>query len=118
VIGMDPLDLTPVAELRELLTTAGIRNAEDPAQLTPPGVLVKVETFTQDTLAGLQLTTRLFCIVPDQDHERASAELVALVNTVLTVVDPDGPVAAASVVLPGDAARLPAMTIPLNLYTS
>lgn len=114
---MDPLSLAPVAELRALLTAEDIRHAEDPAQLTPPGVLIRLEAFTQTTLSGLQLSTRLFCIVPDQDHERASAELVALVNKVLTVLDPDGPVTAASVVLPGDPARLPALSIPLNLYT-
>lgn len=114
---MDPLDLAVVDALRALLTAEGIRNAEDPSELTPPGVLVRLESFTQATLSGLQLTVRLFCIVPDQDHERASAELVALVNRVLTVLDPDGPVTAASVVLPGDPARLPALSIPLNLYT-
>lgn len=114
---MDPLTLAPVAELRELLDAEGIRNAEDPGKLTPPGVLVRLEGFAQSTLSGLELATRLFCIVPDQDHERASAELVALVNRVLTVVDPDGPITAASVVLPGDPARLPALSIPLNLYT-
>ena len=114
---MDPLDLSPIAELRELLDTLDIRHAEDPGKLTPPGVLIQLQSFTQTTLSGLQLETRLFCIVPDQDHERASAELVALVNTVLTVLDPDGPITAAAVVLPGDPARLPALSIPLNIYT-
>jgi hypothetical protein len=114
---MDPLDLAPVAELRALLDGLGIRNAEDPGQLTPPGVLVQLRGFSQTTLSGLQLDMRLFCVVPDQDHERASAELVALVNTVLTVLDPDGPITAAAVTLPGDPARLPSLSIPLNLYT-
>lgn len=116
-MAMTPLDLSPVAELRELLTAEGIRNAEDPGQLTPPGVLIQLREFTQTTLDGLQLEMRLFCVVPDQDYERASAELVALVNQVLTVLDPDGPVTAAAVVLPGDPARLPALSFPLNLYT-
>lgn len=114
---MTPLDLAPVAELRQLLTDAGIRNAETPGLLTPPGVLVQLTGFTQVTLGGLEVAVRLFCVVPEQDHERASAELVTLANRVLTVVDPDGPVTAASVLLPGDATPLPALSIPLNLYT-
>jgi hypothetical protein len=110
--------VAPLAELRDLLTTAGIRHAEDPGRLTPPGVLIRLEAFTQSTLAGLEIATTLFVVVPDATHEQATAELVALTNRLLEVVDPDGPISPATVQLPGEAggARLPALMFPLHLY--
>jgi hypothetical protein len=111
------LTMAPVRELRDALDAADIRNEEDPAALVPPGVLVQVTGFSQVTLDGLQVTTRLLCVVLERDHERASDELVTLVNRVLTVVDPDGPITAAGVVLGQDPAPLPALSIPCNLTT-
>lgn len=113
----DPLTLAPVKALREMLTDLGLRNAENPGQLTPPGVLVQVTGFERDTLAGFRITTRLLCVVPSSSHEQASEELVGIVNQLLTVLEPDGPIAAASVVLPNDPAPLPALSVPLNLYS-
>lgn len=113
----DPLSLAPVVALRQALTAAGIRNAENPGQLTPPGVLVQLTGFTRDTLAGFTVNTRLLCVVPNSTHEQASAELVGIVNQLLEVMEPDGPITAASVVMPNDPAPLPALSVPLNLYS-
>lgn len=106
-----------LATLRTVLTDAGIRNAEDPGQLTPPGVLVQVTGLDLDTLTGLEVSTRLLLVSPASDHERSLAELLELLDAVAALADPDGPITTASVVLPGDPAPLPALVFPLNLTT-
>ncbi len=112
----EELDLTPVAELRQLLTDQGIRNAQDPGDLTPPGVLVKVTAWDRYTLGGpMRPTVQLYAVVPSGNHERVTAALVANVNQLLELVDPDGPVLAVSVNLPDAPAPLPALTFPVNL---
>ncbi len=112
---MESYTLAPVAELRALLDAAGIRNAEDPARLTPPGVLVQVTGFDRDTLAATVVACRLLLVVPAGDYQRSLSALVVLLNRVCEVVDPDGPTTAASLTLPGDATPLPALAVPLNL---
>lgn len=108
--------LAPVAELLELLTAAGIRHAEDPARLTPPGVLVQVQGFTRTTMGPHpDVTTRLVCVAPDTDHHRAAEELLELLNRVCAVVDPDGDITAATLTLPNAEASLPAFAFPLIL---
>lgn len=114
---METYTLAPVAELRALLTAAGIRNAEDPGRLTPPGVLVQVTGFTRTVMGGPPaVTTRLYVVAPDADHHRALEELLELLNRLTAAgIDPDGDVTAATLTLPGDATGLPALMFPLNL---
>lgn len=106
-----------VAALRVALEGAGIRNAEDPGQLTPPGVLVRIDSLTSTTLDGLEVTASLYLVVPASDHTRSLTELLELLDAVCELLDPDGPITSASVVLPGDPAPLPALTFPLLLTT-
>lgn len=114
---MDTLDLSPIAELRALLTAADIRNAEDPADLTPPGVLVRLTGFRRHTLgAPMAPEVTVFAIVPEANHTRATANLVALVDQLLVLVDPDGDITATSVELSQGAAPAPAFAFPLHLY--
>lgn len=110
------LTMAPLAELVKLLRTAGVRCEADPAQLVPPGVLVSLTGFAAFTLDGIYAPTALVrAVVPDSAPDKAATELVGLVNTVLTVVAPDGPITALGLVLPNDPAPLPCLSFPLNL---
>lgn len=109
------LSLAWLDELTAALKAGGIRSvATDPADLNPPGVLIKVTGFIPDLLDGWTPTADLFCVVPDADHDRALAALTALANLVLDVVDPAGAIRAAAVQLPDTGGRLPALVIPYD----
>jgi hypothetical protein len=111
------LDLEWLTELTTALEgAAGIRSVTlDPAQLEPlPGVLIRPTGFALDLLDGFTPTADLFIVVPDQPHPRALAELVPLANAVLEVIDPAGPVRVATVQLPDNGGRLPALLIPYD----
>jgi hypothetical protein len=110
------IDLAPMRAFIDQAKAAGLRITEDPAQLVPPGFLVQLQSATAITLDGWELGTRVLAVVPNSgDHGRSADELVALVNELLELVDPDGPVTAVSVQLPGDATPLPALSVPLNI---
>lgn len=112
------LTLAPLTEVVELLRdTAQVRCETDPAQLVPPGVLVSLSGFAVFTMDGVYAPTALVrAVVPDSPADKASAELVELVNKVLEVLEPDGPVTAVGLVLPNDPAPLPCLSFPLNLH--
>lgn len=111
------LTLVPLTELRELLEAADLRVAIDPADLVPPGVLVSLSGFTVLTLDGVYAPTALVrVVVPDSGgHERAATELVEVTNKVLELLEPDGPITALGLILPGDPAPLPCLSFPVNL---
>lgn len=112
-----PLDLGWLATLTTALEgAAGIRSVTlDPAQLEPlPGVLIRPQAFAVDLLDGFTPTADLYIVVPDQTHDRALAELVPLANSVLDVIDPAGPIRVATVQLPDNGGRLPALLIPYD----
>lgn len=113
----EQLDLTPVADLIQLLRDQGFRAAQDPADLTPPGVLVQLQAFTRFTLGGsMRPIVRVFAVVPDGKHDRVTRDLVGLVNSLQAHLEPDGDVTATAVVLPSTNTALPALVFPLNLY--
>ncbi len=111
-----PLNLEWLGELVTALEGVdGIRSVSlDAVDLEPlPGVLIRPTSFALDLLGGFTPTADLFVVVPDQTHDRALAELVPLVNAVLEVIDPAGPIAAATVQFP-EGVRLPALLIPYD----
>ena len=111
------LTVAPLTELVELLRAAGVRCEADPAQLVPPGVLVSLSGFAVLTLDGIHAPTALVrAVVPDSPTDKATAELVELVNQLLEVVEPDGPITALGLVLPNDPAPLPCLSFPVNLH--
>lgn len=113
------LTLAPLAELVELLETAHptMRVAVDPTELVPPGVLVSLSGFAVYTLDGIYAPTALVrAVVPDSPQAKAADELVELVNKLLDVVEPDGPITAIGLVLPNDPAPLPCLSFPVNLH--
>lgn len=109
----------PLTELLELLNAEdGVQASMDPAELNLPGVWVAVDTIRPVNVAmGVRLECRLFLISPDADPLRAVGHLFPLYNAVAAVVTPDGPVVSQGVVMPGDPTPLPALSVPVYLYT-
>lgn len=112
------LTVAPLTELVELLRDqTDLRVEVDPSKLVPPGVLVSLSGFAVFTLDGIHAPTVLVrAVVPDSPQEKAAAELVGIVNQLLTVLDPDGTVTALGLVLPNDPAPLPCLSFPVNLH--
>ena len=112
------IDLTgPINDLVDTLEDAGIRSVSvDPAEINTPGVWVQFTGFEADLLGGYTISTALVCIVGDISPLRSLATLSELVDKVLTVVDPSGPITAVAVNMPG-AKPLPGLRIPFDLPT-
>lgn len=114
----DDLTFAPVENLVELIESAGLQAAQDPAKLNMPGAWVTVDQVVPSTLAGgWQIQCLVFLIVQDQDYRRASRRLAEAFNKLHDVVEPDGPVRPQGVIMPGDPTPLPALRVPVNLYT-
>jgi hypothetical protein len=115
----DELTFSPVAELVELITTAGLQAAQDPAELNMPGAWVTVDQIVPSSLGGgWEIKALVFLIVQDNDYARASDQLAEAFNMLHTVVEPDGPVLPQGVLMPGDPTPLPALRVPVSLYTT
>lgn len=109
----------PITELAELLGSVDVQASMDPAELNLPGVWIALdEVRTANVRGQLQLRCRLFLISPDTDPLRALELLGDLRDKVATVVTPDGPVVTQGVVMPGDPTPLPALAVPVYLYTT
>lgn len=114
---VDPADIDDLVE--HLKTAEGLNSVSLTAsKVRAPGVWVQVTGFTFDQLKGYTLNTRLVLVVPDRDAEKAQGDLIALLNKVLTVVKPSGPVTARTVILPGTPAPLPGLAFPLDVRTT
>lgn len=114
----DDLSFTPVEQLVTLISEAGLQAAQDPAKLNMPGAWVTVDQIVPASLAGgWQLQCIVFLIVSDQDYRRASRRLAQAFNILQTVITPDGPVRPQGVIMPGDPTPLPALRVPVYLYT-
>lgn len=108
----------PFTQLLELLEAADVQADMDPAKLNLPGAWLALDEVRTANLAGkLQLRCRLFLISPDTDPRRAVGHLGELLTKVTTVLKPDGPVVTQGVVMPGDPTPLPALSVPVYLYT-
>lgn len=115
---MDQLTAAPITELVELLKGADVQASMDAAELNLPAVWIALDGVAQANLAGqLELRCRLFLIAPDTDPLRALEHLGKLHAKVMAVITPDGPITTQGVVLPSDPTPLPALSVPLNLYT-
>lgn len=114
----DELTFTPVAELVELITATGLQASQDPAELNLPGAWVTVDQVVPSTLeGGWEVKALVFLIVQDNDYARASDQLADAFNKLHTVIDPDGPITPQGVIMPGDPTPLPALRVPVSLYT-
>lgn len=91
----------------------------DPAEVNPGrgGWLALDEIRTANVAGQLELRCSLFLIAPDLDPKRALAGLAPMLNQLRTVVTPDGPVVPQGVVLPDSPTPMPALRVPVYLYT-
>lgn len=109
----------PLTELLELLGSVDVQASMDPAELNLPAAWLALDEVRTHTVRGqLQLRCRLFLISPDTDPLRAVELLGDLRDKVTTVLSPDGPVVTQGVVMPGDPTPLPALSVPVYLYTT
>lgn len=116
---MPELSFAPLLDLVTLLRAADIEASTDPAELSLPGVWVTLDNFDTTTHAGGRtIVAACYLIVGDAGYADALAALAELYNRVTTAgVGPDGPVVAQGVQLQGGATPLPALRMPVNLYT-
>lgn len=94
----------------------GIRSVSDEAaEVNTPGVWVCALGFTFNRHKGYTLNAELRLLTDDQNPRRARKALQELLNLVLTVVSPSGPVTARTFLVPQhDPAVLPGLAVPVN----
>lgn len=105
-----------VAQLQGL---SGVETAStDAAAIVAPGVLVQLAQLQRLTMTGWEVDLNLVLVVQDSDGGAGpAAALSALLSTILTWAQPDGPVVARSVQLPSGPAPLPGLVFPLTVRT-
>lgn len=114
---MDTLSFAPLDELVQLLVDAGLSASTNPEDVNLPGAWVTVEAISTLSVDwSLQLECVVFLVVGEQDYRRAYTKLAELYNAATAAgVIPDGPVVPQGVVMPGVAAPMPALRVPINL---
>lgn len=115
------MDLTtaPLTGLLDRLEAAELFASMDPAEVNLPGGWLALDEVRPHGMGGrLQLRCSLFLISSDRDALRAVGVLAGLFNIARTVLTPDGPTVTQGVVLPGDPTPLPALRVPIHLYTT
>lgn len=111
-------------ELELLVLTlrgAGLTADVDAQNLTPPAVWVQLASISHNLLSGGKtLRVRLYAIVGDAPTGTVLDNLDALLETVLTVVDPNADIDTdvAGVMLPDNATPLPALQLTLDIPTT
>lgn len=117
---MDSLHFTPLVDLVSLLRAAEMRADLDPAMVNLPGAWVTCEGFQATSLGGgMTLFGVVYFLSPDLDAQRALQNLADLYNQVVpSVFTPDGPVTIQAVQLPDTTTELPALRVPVNLFTT
>lgn len=112
------LSSSPMQALVDLLVAAGTSASLDPSDVNLPGCWLALDRVVPANMAGtLRLECQLYLIAPDTDPRRALDTLGPLLTTVTGVVDPDGPITTQGVVMPADPTPLPALAVPVYLYT-
>lgn len=115
------LDFAPVDQLVQLCAELDppLGVSMDPAEVNPGrGGWLALDEIRATNLAGqLELRCSLYLIAPDVDPRRALVKLAPMLNRLRTVVRPDGPVVPQGVVLPDSPTPMPALRVPVHLYT-
>lgn len=105
-----------MAELLQLLEAADVRATTVPGEVSTPGCWLTLDSLRRFNVAGdYRASCSLYLIHGDTDDLRALEGLTTLLDQVLTVLTPDGEVAAVRVVLPSDPTPLPSLRVPIHL---
>lgn len=101
------------------LQALGLSASTDPSQVTPPGVVVQLNSIDKATLTARALDLQLLLVVGSSDGGPGpAAALTTLLTTVETWATADGPILARSVVLPSNPSTpLPGLLFPLTVRT-
>lgn len=94
----------------------------DPAKVRAPGVWLRLDGFTPDSLHGLTINTTLHPVVGEADRTRATTAVADLFNRVKAKLraaglEVYGQVTPARLILPGSSTPLPALAVPLDIPT-
>lgn len=115
---MDDLTPKPLEDLLVILRGVGLRASMEATEVQLPGVWVALDELHVKNLHGtIELRCSLFLIGPDQDPQRALATLAPEYNKLMEAVTPDGPVVTQGVVVGDNPTPLPALRVPVYLYT-
>lgn len=122
-MAANSLNFEDLDELVELLKAAGVRSVDtEPARVNLPGVLVDVQGFELEQLAGLTIQTRLLLIAKAVEFRTSTKQLQDLFNQVVPVLQtlggPTGTTTVVAVTLPGSQSPLPALSVPFDLLTT
>jgi len=104
--------------VQAFLAVDGVETAStDASEVIAPGVLVRLNQLTPDTLATWQLDVDALLVVTDSDSGSGPAGALSelLTACLASGISPDGPVQARAVVLPSNPAPLPGLLIPLTV---
>lgn len=114
----DDLMVPELDELLQLLRDAGLKASMDPSELNLPGAWLAVDQVAVANVRGdLRLSCLVFLVAADQDPRRAMGVLSGMYKKLATVLSPDGPVQTQGVVMPDNPTPMPALRVPVNLYT-
>jgi hypothetical protein len=99
------------------LKEAGISASFDAGEVDVPGVWLASQNVNVQTLdGGATHLVWAYLLAPDNGVDDAHAGLRKLLDEVLEVIDPDGPVTTnESVILPDNPTPLPAYRLPVEL---
>lgn len=115
----DDLTMDPIDGLVAVLKSVDIAASMDASELNLPAAWIALDEVRMANVRGtLELRCSVFLISPDVDPYRALAKLVPLYTRLRTVIGPDGPVVPQGVVLPDDPTPMPALRVPVYLYTN
>lgn len=105
-------DLVAQLAAHDAVTSA----STNPEDVRVPGVWVNLnDGIVLDTLGGYTHKARLHLVVANNGHTRSRDALAQLLNGVLTIVEPDGVMYPAGLVLPDSPAVLPGLVVPLDI---
>lgn len=113
------LTLTPFETLIAACEAAGVQTSMNPSELNLPAAWLQLDQLRGVNMDGnLRLECNLFLISPDTDPMRAVEQLGELFDLLVpAVLTPDGPTVTEGVVMPDSSTPLPALRVPVYLYT-
>lgn len=106
-----------VQDVVDALADAGLSASTDPGAVQVPGAWLLPGDLTLDRLSGVDGVQRIdvHLVVPDTGVDGSRAALAALLDQVLVVIDPDGPIDTRALVQLPEGPPLPAFVVPVDV---